>query len=130
MAVGVVVDGELARVVFGLDGGPVLACLAKAVGAGEVLLADLFAVAFVVDFARLRLGGALADAVFADEGGLAAIRCIAEMAFAAKDAFALLRDVWVEGENGEIGEACWWCREIPGPVKVVASFVGAVENVC
>jgi len=57
-----------------------------------VLLTHFLAVAAVADFAGLGLRGDLADAVVADEIGGAPVGRVAEVAFAAEDAVALLGD--------------------------------------
>jgi hypothetical protein len=63
-----------------------------------MLLAYFLAVARIAYRPWLRFGGYLADAVFADEVGPAAVRCVAEEPLAAEDAAALLGDVRIQSE--------------------------------
>lgn len=66
----------------------------------------------------------------ADEVRGAAVGRVAEVTFAAEDAVALLGDVGVQEEGGQVGEASGlgW-GEVLGPVKVAAGGVGALEDV-
>lgn len=99
-------------------------------GAAQVLETHFLGVAAVAHFAGLGLRGRLADAVFADEVGSAGIGGVAEMAWAAEGAVALLGDVGVERDGGEFSEiGVWGWGKMLGPVEVAAGGVGALENV-
>jgi hypothetical protein len=88
-----------------------------------VFLAYFLAVAEVSDFAGLGLVVVLTYAVFADQVGGTSVGCIAEVAFAPKDAVALLGDVGVQGDGCAVGEF-GGCGEVFGPVEVAACRVG------
>lgn len=102
-----------------------------------MFLTDLLGVASIAYLAQLGLGILLADAVFADQVWSTSIGSVAKVAFAAKGAVALLRNVGVERDGGEVGEAgslespfaaaglllaegsCGW-REVFTPVEVAS----------
>lgn len=94
-----------------------------------MLLTHLFAVAIIANLSRLRFSGLLADAVLANEIGAAAIGSVAEVAFAAEAAWALLWNVRIQLEQFQVAKGSRGCREIFGPVKVAAGFVRTAKDV-
>lgn len=88
--------------ILGSDGRPDDTLLTEAVFAGEMLEAGVLAVAVVADLSRLLFIGNSADAVFADEVGLAAIGAVTQVTEAAKGAVGLAGGVGVHGHVGEV----------------------------
>ena len=112
------VEVVLRAAVPGLDGGALLARLTGSGRTCEMRETGLFAIASVPNLPRLGLGGTLADAVLAQKIRTTAIRSIAEIAFTAEGARALLRDVRIQWERGQVCKSARGRREIFGPVEV------------
>lgn len=106
------VEVRLRAAVPGLNRGTLVAGLTGPGRACEMRQTGLFAIATVTNLSRLGLGRSLADAVLAQKIGPTAIGGVAEMTFAAEGTRALLGDVGIQRERGQVGEAAGWRSEV------------------